>query len=213
MELELTEGPDKLAVYRQQIADEDRPRMSEAAKAKLRIINERDRQNDDADLRLVKALISQPVTLEQLVDLFAKSFGGPTWSPRRRAIKAMHRLAHGCLLHHVTDLVILGELLPGEDEIPMSKFLSRYPLPEDETVIPKGTEPTVQKVRRCTLGKKCVFIKNRQPREIVGNGKYCSKACRGRANVLSHQTESQEVASQIRIDTGVQGGVQHAGAM
>jgi len=182
MELELTEAPDKLAVYRQQVAEEKtdpRNKMSEAAKANLCSLNEHSRQNDEADLRLVMKLTTQSVTLEQLVDLFAKSFGGPATSPRRRAVKAMYRLADGAVLTSVTDLVILGELLPGEGVMPMHRFLVRYPLPEDETVLPKGEQPVVKKVKvvPCASGLKCIWVKRNKPAPATGRSRYCTKVC------------------------------------
>src|SRR6266567_1454417 len=97
MEPTIIETEDRLADFRQQVKDEadNRPRMSEGAKAKLRYINERDRLNAEADARLVRSFNGRPWSLEQLVNLFAKSFGGAQPTPRRRAIKAMYRLARG----------------------------------------------------------------------------------------------------------------------
>lgn len=176
---------DKLAVYRAVVAAESaepRSKMSDAAKAKLRTLNERDRLNAEADARLVKEFNSRPWTLEQLVDLFAKSFGlAPTsvpddpdyktnyaaqWCPRRRAIKAMYRLAEGRRVYHIHDLSFFGELLRGENAMSMYKFLAKYPLPDDETVIPRGDSPI--KSRRSLEYKQSQLSKRlkRKPRLV-----------------------------------------------
>lgn len=176
------ETEDKLAEFRQQVKaeDESRPKMSEAAKVKLRSINERDRLNADADARLVKDFTSRPVTLEQLVDLFAKSFGGSQQTPRRRAIKAMHRLAQGARVYHIHDLALFGELASGEAEMPMNRFLAKYPLPEDETVTPAGEpiKPVKQtEVVPCASGVKCLWVKRGKAAPAVGRSKYCTPTC------------------------------------
>jgi hypothetical protein len=189
MEPTILEVEDRFAAFRAQIASEDetRPKMSDAAKAKLRSINERDRLNVEADTRLVKEFTSRPVTVEQLMNLFAKSFGGTQTtvdaSPRRRAVKAMHSLVKGSRVYHIHDISLLGELTLDEAEMP--RFLARYPLPEDETVTPAGEPVEVKPVRRCALGKKCLRLKNRQAGEVTGKGEYCSVTCRGRAKVVA----------------------------
>ena len=73
------EETDKLAVYRQQVAEknESQTKMSETAKAKLRALNEHERQVAVADSRLVKEFNSREWPVERLVDLFASPpFGG-----------------------------------------------------------------------------------------------------------------------------------------
>lgn len=168
---------DALAVFRKQVRleDETRPKMSDAAKAKLRSINEHDRKDAEADARLVKEFNSRPVVLERLVDLFAKAFGGPERNPRRRAIKAMYRLTEGRRVYHISDLSLFGELLLGEAEITMHRFLAKYPLPEDETVTPKGEPP--KPVRLCKAGKDCIRYEHRKAAPAKGSGQYCSSAC------------------------------------
>lgn len=192
MEPTIIETEDRLAGFRQQVKDENetRPKMSEAAKAKLKTINERDRANVEADARLVKEFTSHPVTLEQLIELFAKSFGGTQPTPRRRAVKAMHRLAKGARVYHIHDISLFGELTREEAEMPMSRFLAKYPLPEDETVTPAGEPVEVKPVKRCALGKKCLRLKNRQAGEVVGKGEYCSTNCRGRARMISQRAKA-----------------------
>jgi len=78
----------------------------------------------------------------------------------------------------VTDLVILGELLP-EGVMPMHRFLVRYPLPEDETVLPKGEQPVVKKVKvvPCASGLKCIWVKRNKPAPATGRSRYCTKVC------------------------------------
>ncbi len=71
------------------------------------------------------------------MDLFARSFGGPAFSPGRRAVKAAYRLNDGMRVHYIHDVRFFGELMPDEAEMPMWKFLARYPLPETETVTPR----------------------------------------------------------------------------
>jgi hypothetical protein len=183
----ILETEDKLAEFRQQVKNEDesRPKMSEAAKAKLRSINERDRLNTDTDTGLVKEFTSSLVTLEQLVDLFAKSFGGTQQTPRRRAIKAMHRLSHGVRIYNIHDLTLLGELISDEAEMPMNRFLEKYPLPEDEMVTPTGELVVTPPVRRCALKQKCLRVKGRQVAEVTGRGQYCSPGCIGRAKMIA----------------------------
>ena len=170
------ESEDALAEFRQQVkADDGRAKMSEAAKAKLRSLNEHDRANTQADARLVEEFNSRPWTLEQIMDLFAKAFGGCTMNPRRRAVKALHCLAQGMHVYHIHDLSLFGELLPDEVGMPMVRFLSRYPLPEDGIVTPKG-EPE-KPIRRCKAGKKCLRFEKRKPAPAKGSGDYCSTAC------------------------------------
>ena len=187
MEAAIIETADQLARFRKQVRDEDetRPKMSEAAKAKLRSINERDRLNAEADARLVKEFASRPVTLERLADLFAKSFGGTQQTPRRRAIKAMYRLAQGRRVYHIYDISLFGELSSGEAEMPMNRFLAKYPLPEDDTVTPKGELVVMAPVRRCALKQKCLRVRGRQAGEVTGRGQYCFPGCIGRAKMLA----------------------------
>lgn len=182
MEAAIIETADQLARFRKQVRDEDetRPKMSEAAKAKLRSINERDRLNAEADARLVKEFASRPVTLERLADLFAKSFGGTQQTPRRRAIKAMYRLAQGRRVYHIYDISLFGELSSGEAEMPMNRFLAKYPLPEDETVTPAGEpiKPVKQtEVVPCASGVKCLWVKRGKAAPAVGRSKYCTPTC------------------------------------
>ena len=172
---------DKLATYREVVSAENaapRGKMTDKAKAKLRALTEEGRLNSEADTRLVKAFPHRPWTLEQLVDLFAKSFGGVSCSPRRRAIKALYRLAQDIRVYRIQDISFLGELLPGEAESPMSQFLKKYPLPEDETFTPTSDGP---EVRYCFLKRKCLKFKAGQPGIISGRGQYCSRQCQGRA--------------------------------
>ena|SRR5579864_2504679 len=88
---------DKLAAFRELAAAEqaeksERGKMSEAAKAKLRAINERDRANVDADAALTTEFNSRPWSVEQLTDFLAKSFGGHSFTLRRRGQGSMaHR--------------------------------------------------------------------------------------------------------------------------
>jgi len=189
MELEIIETEDRLAGFRQQVRDEDetRPRMSEAAKAKLRSINERDRLNAEADTRLVKEFNSHSWNVEQLTNLFAKSFGGTQPTPRRRAIKVMYRLARGARVYHIHDLTLFGELSSGEAEMPMNRFLAKYPLPEDETVTPKGEPVKTETVRLCVLGRKCLRAVRNRAAEVSGKSQYCSVNCRGRARILARR--------------------------
>jgi hypothetical protein len=170
------ESEDALAEFRQQVkTDDGRAKMSEAAKAKLRSLNDHDRANTLADGRLVTEFNSRPWALEPMMDLFAKSFGGPQSNPRRRAVKALHRLAQGLRVYHIHDVAFLGELLPDEVEMPMVRFLSRYPLPEDEIVTPKGGSE--KPVRLCKAGQKCLRYAKRKPAPAKGSGDYCSTAC------------------------------------
>ena len=184
---------DRLAGFRQQIRDEDetRPKMSEAAKAKLRSINERDRTNAEADARLVEEFNSRSWTLDQLVDVFAKSFGGTQRiadaSPRRRAVKAIYRLAQGARVYHIHDISMFGELSSDEAEMPMSRFLARYPLPEDEAVTPKGAPVKTEPVRLCALGRKCLRAVRNRAAEVSGKSQCCSVNCRGRARILARR--------------------------
>jgi len=177
LEPAVVDSADALAAFRQQvrIEDESRPKMSDAAKAKLRSINEHDKRNVEADARLVAEFNSRPATLERLVDLFAKAFGGAETHPRRRAIKAMSRLAEGRRVYCIHDLSFFGELSSGEDQMPMNRFLAKYPLPEDETVMPKGEPP--KPVRLCKAGKGCLRYEHRKPAPAKGSGEYCSAAC------------------------------------
>ena len=122
------ESEDLLAAFREQAkADDDRAKMSEAAKAKLRSLNEHDRANAEADARLVNEFNSRPWTLEPLMDLFAKSFGGPQSTPRRRAVKALYRLAQGLRVYHIFDISFFGELLPGEAGMPNGSVPCKVP--------------------------------------------------------------------------------------
>jgi hypothetical protein len=176
---------DKLASFREAAAAEqadkaERSKMSEAAKAKLRALGEHDRLDAASDVRIVNAFTSREWTVEQLVDLFAKSFGAGE-SPRRRAIKAAYRLDRGFRVYHFHDVSFAGELLPGENEMPMSKFLARYPLPENQTVTPvagstegRQKEP---KVRPCKSAAKCIWAKRRKAAPAVGRSQYCTPAC------------------------------------
>lgn len=172
---------DKLAMFREQVTAEQaeksqHSKMSEAAKAKLRALNEHERLNAEADTRLVKEFNSRTWTVEQLVDLFAKYFGGP--SPRRRAIKAFLCLNRGARVYHIHDVSLLGELLPDETEMPMSRFLSRYQLPENETVTPAvATDRPSRPARLCKSGAKCIWAKYRKAAPAVGRSPYCTPAC------------------------------------
>lgn len=179
----IPESEDALAVFRQQVKTEDeaRPKMSESAKAKLRSLNDHDRANAEADVRIVFEFTNRPWTLEQLVDLFAKAFGGAKSNPRRRAVKAMFRLAQGLRVYRIHDLSFFGELIDDEKTMPMARFLARYPLPEDEsgdagaTVTPKGApEKPAKPVRLCKSGKKCLKFEKRRPAPAKGSGEYCS---------------------------------------
>lgn len=205
---ELREQPveiDKLAAFREVAAVEqaekaERGKMSEAAKAKLRALGEHDRLDAESDTRLVKEFTSRAWTVEQLVDLFAKSLGGD--SPRRRAIKAAHRLNQGATVYHIHDVSFFGELLPGEAEMPMSRFIARYSLPEDEMVTPvagstEGRPQKQVKVRPCKSAGKCIWAKRRKPASAVGKSLYCTSACqkcdmarRRRANNTTSTTHS-----------------------
>jgi len=179
-----TENVDKLAPFREVAAAEqadkaDRSRMSDAAKAKLRLLNEHDRANVEADARLVVEFTSHEWTVEQLTDLFAKAFSS---FPRRRAIKAAYRIEHGARIYHIHDLIILGELLPGENDIPMNRFLAKYPLPENETVTPVagvtgGRPQKPAKVRPCQSGAKCMWLKRGKPAPARKGSLYCTPNC------------------------------------
>lgn len=190
-ELQIIETADPLANFRQQVKDESQnraSRMSGAAKEKLRAINEHDRLCNDADARLSKQFSGRTWTVEQLMDLFAKSFGGPGCSPRRRAIKAAYRINQGLKIYHIHDVKFFGELLPDEteDKISMAKFLARYPLPESETATPANPESAPEKpARRCALGRKCLRAKGIRAAEVGGRGQYCSNSCRGRARIIA----------------------------
>jgi hypothetical protein len=160
-----TQTQDKLADFRGLVNTSD-SKMSETAKAKLRAVTDRTRCNDSADRALAAKLNSSPITLEALVIVFANSFGGPSRSPRRRAIKALHALSRGAVLHRITDLVILGELLPGENELSMFKFLMAYPVPEDESVSHSAT--TQRKKRRPNKKRQARLAATRKT-EAVGS--------------------------------------------
>jgi hypothetical protein len=190
-ELEIVETADPLTMFRQQVKDESQNRargMSDAAKEKLRAINEHDRLCNDADSRLSKEFNGRTWTVEQLMDLFAKSLGGPGRSPRRRAIKAAYRINQDLKIYHIHDVKFFGELLPDEteDKMSMAKFLARYPLPESEMVTPANPESVPEKpARRCALGRKCLRAKGIRASEVRGRGQYCSNSCRGRARIIA----------------------------
>ena len=55
----------------------------------------------------------------------------------------------------------------------MNRFLARYPLPEDETVTPKGEPEKPEKpVRMCKAGKKCMKFRGRTLVPAKGAGEY-----------------------------------------
>jgi len=184
--METLRETDKFAVYRQQVAEknESQNKMSETAKAKLRALNEHERQGAAADSRLVKEFNSGEWSVERLMDLFASAFGGAKQSPRRRAVKAAYRLMKGMKVYHINDLSLFGELLPDETEnnMRMSKFLARYPLPEPEAVTPaKPAKPEnkperAAKERLCKSGSKCIW-KRRKAALSVGRSLYCTPVC------------------------------------
>jgi hypothetical protein len=193
MEIQTPTSLDKLACFREQAAMEQaeksaRSKMSDAAKAKLRALNEHERIDEQADTRLVKEFNSRTWTVEQLTDLFAKSFGGS--QPRRRAIKAFLCLKQGMKVYRIHDVSLLGELCPDEGEIPMSKFLARYPLPENEIVT-----PAEKPVRRCALGRKCSKAKNQRAAEVTGTGLYCSGICRSRVKAQTMRSKQRPAAA------------------
>jgi hypothetical protein len=190
---------DALAAFRG--LEESRPKMSDAAKAKLRSLNEHDRANTQTDARMVTEFNSRPWTLEQMVNLFAKAFGGCTMNPRRRAVKAMFRLNKGLRVYHIHDLSFFGELLRGEDEMPMHRFLAKYPLPEDEMVTPKGEpEKPVKPVRLCKAGKKCMKFEKRRPAPVKGSGEYCSTMCSASARARAKRGLAALPANRLSIE-------------
>jgi hypothetical protein len=148
----------------------------------LKALNEHERLDEQADARLVKEFNARTWTVEQLTELFAKSFGGS--QPRRRAIKAFLCLSRGMKVYRIHDVTLSGELLPEEGEMSMARFLARYSLPENETVVPANPEGAVEKpIRRCALGRKCLRAKNNRAAEVAGKAQYCSVNCQGRARV------------------------------
>lgn len=169
--------------------------MSAASIARIRAQAEHERVNAEADTRFVKQFNGRTWNVEQLMGVFVSKFGGcivnpdtnesriapDPCNPRRRAMKALHFLSKGYVVHRIHDLVLFGELSRGEDLIPVWKFLVKYPLPEDETGQPQTGVAVSGK--RCRLGSKCLHVKRRQAAFVITGGSYCSKVCLGKSQI------------------------------
>jgi hypothetical protein len=98
-------------------------------------------------------------------------------------------------VYQIHDITLFGELLPDESEMSMPRFLARYSLPENETVVPANPEAAVEKpIRRCALGRKCSKAKNNRAAEVTGTGLYCSSICRGRVKAQTMRSKQRAAA-------------------
>jgi hypothetical protein len=169
------------AVKQEFAAEKERNKMSAAAAAKLRQINEHTRLNKEANVALVKWFNEQPKTVEFLMDVMYLIRRNDVLNIRKRAVKCFAMLARGFKVNEIHDVLFFGELLPEEESMSLAQILSRYPVSDEPLITPIVLAEA--KVRTCALGSKCLRAYRRKPAEGTGTGKYCSDHCRGAAKM------------------------------
>lgn len=207
------ETEDRLAAFRQQVKaeDESRPRMSDAAAARLRQINEHDRIAKAANATFSDWFAQQTVTVEFLMDSMFRFTRGDSSEVgverheqrRKRAIKCAHMFQHR---GHTTitephDLMFLGELLPEEREMSTAQIMRRYPVDEDRPIYTqKPVAPVVKNVRvaLCASGSKCIWVKRGKAAPAVGRSKYCTPVCQKADAARQRRPKTTRPAQNVR---------------
>jgi len=193
--------------------EQQRVRMSEAAKAKLREQNERDKTNSAAESLFVERFMKLPREVPAMRYVLRKIYdaelGAETTAPvaqhlSRMAEKVLACLAGGLVPACVHDVALMAEL--AQDELKMvpeiwDAQLEHYAHPRKA----KAAAPATPKARRCALGAQCAFACRRQPAIVHGSGIFCSPLCKARARAKKqHQPapSSQEVAISDQCSCG-----------
>jgi hypothetical protein len=223
---------DKLATFRQQIAEENaepRGKMSEAALAKLRTIREQDKLAAiDAD-RFKNALSSIEPTPENLKRLIERCSCRPKTRRfdkdhiDRRVAKLGWWIAAGYRLGHEIDTVSLihffSDLVLDEKTMSDREFAATWNAATAAKRLKSRIERGVASVisekppeRLCKAGAKCLWAKRRQPAPAAEGSSYCTPNCqKGLAARNRRQKASQKVvnaptpagnASEPRVNIG-----------
>jgi hypothetical protein len=151
IEAQVVEAEDKLAAFREQAKAElaaTKAKQSARGRKQAAIglaALERHKANQEANERLVAWFKEQTITVPFLETMFNRIRKPYTPAElNRMAHKAMHFLAKKPKLETIHDVLLLGELLPGEGghrltadyqlvyaaPMPLSQFLKLYPHPE-----------------------------------------------------------------------------------
>lgn len=185
----VTPETDSLAVFREQVRNEVKPSMSEAATQKLRALNETERLDKIANTRFCNALKSVIVNNENLGKLLARCHTStPLDHIERRVHKLNWFIQAGYELGREIDSVciinFLSELTQDETFMSDSAFAAQWTVKDaartkqyrlDHGIIkPDSTEAVY---RPCKSGKKCMRYEKRKPAPAAGKGAYCGTTC------------------------------------
>jgi len=201
MELEIEQ--DKLATFRQQVAEENaepRGKMSEAALAKLRAIREQDKLETIDGERFRYALSSIEPTPKNLERLIGRCSRRPETHVidkdhiDRRVAKLGWWISAGYQLGREIDTVTLvhffSDLVPDEITMTDGQFAACWNVTSAQRRLksrisrgiidsePKPAKPEPKTPRLCKAGKKCLWIKNRRAAPATGKSAYCTPICR-----------------------------------
>lgn len=162
------------------VQERERNKMSAAAAAKLRQINEHTKLNKEANAVLVKWFDEQPKTVELLMDLTHLIRPADVLNIRKRAVKCLAMLTRGLKVNEIHDILFFGELLQEEEKMSLSQILNRYPISNEPLITPIVlSEVKLCANQHCRKGEG-------KTKGIVPKGSrggFCSKECRWAANV------------------------------
>jgi len=189
MEIETVETTetDSLALFREQVRNEVKPSMSEAAAQKLRAINETDRLDKIANGRFCTALKSVIVNDENLAKLLTRCHtSAPLTLLERRVHKLNWFISAGFELGREIDSVHLinffSELTSDETAMTDSQFQNEWngkdAVKIKQSRLDRGIIASdVPVYRPCKSGKKCLRFEKRKAAPAAGKGEYCGPAC------------------------------------
>jgi len=162
------------------VAEKERNKMSAAAAAKLRQINEHTKLNKEANALLVKWFNEQPKTVEFLMDVMYLIRRNDVLNIRKRAVKCLAMLTRGLKVNEIHDVLFFGELLQEEEKMSLTQILTRYPISDEPLITPIVlSEVKLCANQHCRKGEG-------KTKGIVPKGSrggFCSKECRWVADV------------------------------
>src|ERR1039458_1838323 len=185
MNTTIEERPDTLAIFREQVRNEVRPSMSEAAAQKLRVMGEAERSTKSANKKFVQDFSSLPFLNPAIVSTILRRIGMYE-DIDRMALKTLACLQRGWVISEPHDLVFFGELTDEEACMTEEQFfrhLESTPKAERKA----AQEPTANP---CKSGKQCMRFEKRKPAPAQGKGQYCCPAC-----AASDRARSKRVGS------------------